>query len=873
MRYQDFVVRIGLLPEGRLRARVLRSPAGEGELTVPLPSWLEDAVLAHSSGIARGPEAGRDVRLRTPPPPAAVEVGRLLHELIFSGVVGRLWDQSRGSLAGRREAGLRLRLQLDLANADLLAELPWELLRSGDTGAYLSLDRRTPVLRHLEVAQPVSPQKLPASLKVLGVAAAPRELDSLDLATEKQKLEKGKKLHRWQLSYLAQPTVEQLREALVREGAQVLHFMGHGDFDPASQEGALYFEDGQGNASPWTGSQLAATLTGLPALRLVVLNACQTAVSGISGNAYGGVAAALVRGGIPAVIAMQRPISDGAAIAFSSAFYRHLASGADLEEALTEGRQAIRTANPSSLEWAIPVLFSRAMDDGLFWQERGNRALWLVAAAAALLGTSLVLQLRERPVEQQVERPAMPAELPIQGLKIDQVLATGIDGVLGRLLSVEILEDGTMRLHFEFENQGDQARVLGFDFPKTYLADEHGNAYEVRASSSPVPGAGSLTASVPAGESRRFWLEFSAPQDGAQRLHVELANPEKSEGQFVPFEVALPSYPKELSVPSPPAVRLPDSDALPLAITINNGRKDVISQVRRIEVAEQAMRVSVDLWNRSKLPLKAAFDPSKIELEDVFGNVLKPLQMGSFEGGREKKMPAEATLRREVRSRLFIDFPAPLTLSEKWQLKLATRPGSEIRFVNTSLEVTGTIFERARKAMREFARKARSKLQIKARVEPLKPPVEAEEKKPPPAPALPEARFEAKGGGQELPSSHQGLRTTILGIERLSNQRLRFVVAFANVSSAPIEVPLRLDATKLADDLGNRFRLLASTFGEMGEGGPQRINITVAPGDARELSFEFSGRVQSTELFWFVLGSAQPEQVRFTPIQTRLPPE
>jgi len=63
---------------------------------------------------------------------------------------------------------------------------------------------------------------------------------------------------------------------------------------------------------------------------------------------------------------MHRPISDRAAIGFSTAFYRHLAKGDSIDVALTEGRQAIHSAKPESFEWATPVLFLRMPEGNVF---------------------------------------------------------------------------------------------------------------------------------------------------------------------------------------------------------------------------------------------------------------------------------------------------------------------------------------------------------------------------------------------------------------------------------------------------------------------------------------------------------------------------
>ena len=143
-------------------------------------------------------------------------------------------------------------------------------------------------------------------------------------------------------------------------------------FDPASGAGALYFlrPGGQG-ALPMAGSTLASILRDVPTLRLAVLNACESArASRDDGHPFAGVANALVLGGLPAVVAMQAPISDTAAIAFSDAFYRQLTVGAPIDTAVTEGRQAVHFAAPERREWSTPILFLRIPDGVLFRSAR-----------------------------------------------------------------------------------------------------------------------------------------------------------------------------------------------------------------------------------------------------------------------------------------------------------------------------------------------------------------------------------------------------------------------------------------------------------------------------------------------------------------------
>jgi hypothetical protein len=71
------------------------------------------------------------------------------------------------------------------------------------------------------------------------------------------------------------------------------------------------------------------------------------------------VATCLLDNGVPAVVAMQFPIGDVAAIAFGAGLHRALARGEDVRRAVVEGRLAILDEIPGSLQWITPALFLR----------------------------------------------------------------------------------------------------------------------------------------------------------------------------------------------------------------------------------------------------------------------------------------------------------------------------------------------------------------------------------------------------------------------------------------------------------------------------------------------------------------------------------
>jgi hypothetical protein len=172
-----------------------------------------------------------------------------------------------------------------------------------------------------------------------------------------------------EIETLIPATLDGLRDKL-RDGFQVLHYAGHGQFDEA---GYLLFEDEEGDSYPVDADMLAQHLRGT-SVRLVVLNACQTALTSEI-DAFMGVAPALVRAGLPAVVAMQMETPDNSAFLFAKEFYKALVDNYPADAAMAEGRKAIIAGLGESwhskLDWGIPVLFMRVSDGHVIHLEKG----------------------------------------------------------------------------------------------------------------------------------------------------------------------------------------------------------------------------------------------------------------------------------------------------------------------------------------------------------------------------------------------------------------------------------------------------------------------------------------------------------------------
>jgi len=149
----------------------------------------------------------------------------------------------------------------------------------------------------------------------------------------------------------------------------LLHFIGHGRHDAAGGTTRLLFDDGQGGPDA-VGADELVSVVGPYRLRLVVLNACQTARA-TALDLTQGLAPALLRSGVPAVVGMQATVLDETAVAFSrnlyAALYAALADGRPVDVALTEARRLARGAGPGrDADLGIPVCYLRSETGRLF---------------------------------------------------------------------------------------------------------------------------------------------------------------------------------------------------------------------------------------------------------------------------------------------------------------------------------------------------------------------------------------------------------------------------------------------------------------------------------------------------------------------------
>ncbi|NUP17237.1 MAG: CHAT domain-containing protein [Streptomyces sp.] len=307
------------------------------------------------------------VRLSTDLPGPATALVRELGTLMF----GSLFDETARALLLRCRAQAQhdrrtLRISLN-AHSGGLDRLPWEFLYDPVAGEHLAVDHA--FVRELDLPTTRGPLSVETPLRVLGMVARPSDLEELSVEQERAELHRAlRELMRTgivDLTWVPGQSWRDLREEVRRTRPHVLHFIGHGGFDPGTGGATLAFTDGRTGDRHDMPAPDVSPLMGDGTLRLVVLNACGTDYSPTS-DPFSSPAAAILRKGVPAVAAMQFPISDRAALEFGREFYTCLARNDAVHVAVQKARLAMRTELKGSLEWGTPVLYLGSGTDRIF---------------------------------------------------------------------------------------------------------------------------------------------------------------------------------------------------------------------------------------------------------------------------------------------------------------------------------------------------------------------------------------------------------------------------------------------------------------------------------------------------------------------------
>jgi hypothetical protein len=308
---------------------------------------------AHIHGYINGDPAYPHL----PDETALQQMGSALFTALFPGQVRRLYDAARSEQVSHR---LNLIFTSDIG---WIADQSWEFIYDPDRRTFLALEEVN-FTRNVLTAIPA--ERIPArpTMRILVVVAQPLGLGALSVEEEADVIRSGfRRLLDAGLAdveLLLDATPELLHRTLESAVApiDVLHFIGHGEYDEQTDCGYLIFENEDGSEQRLDSSTLRQIVC-RRGIRLVCLNACETGRGGHQDFSRG-VAQALIAGGVPAVVANQYPVLDVSATAFSRHFYWALAMGHTIGDGAREARVSVNySIAGEAIDWAVPVVFAR----------------------------------------------------------------------------------------------------------------------------------------------------------------------------------------------------------------------------------------------------------------------------------------------------------------------------------------------------------------------------------------------------------------------------------------------------------------------------------------------------------------------------------
>ncbi|AFZ13688.1 heterocyst differentiation protein HetF [Crinalium epipsammum PCC 9333] len=338
-------------------------PLAEVEVNWAVEEWLTNARKLMNDPLF-GLLESKDTR-ETQSSLNLVALGQELYNALFKGSLRESWLIAQ-AIAENQHSVLRLHLGL---KGSRLSRLPWEVLHAGDrplaTRADVAFSRyqlstslkRNPQSAAYEENQPI---------KILMVIAAPTDKETLKLKQEANHLQAELRDSSpqdspiIQLTILEQPGREQLSIALEQGRYQIFHYAGHSNLGVAG--GDLYLVSAKSGLSEvLNGDDLAGLLVN-NGVQLAVFNSCRSADTATSDPADNGteqnLVQALIKRGIPSVLAMAERIPDEVALTLTRLFYRNLKQGYPIDLSLSRARQGLISAYGSNqLYWALPVLY------------------------------------------------------------------------------------------------------------------------------------------------------------------------------------------------------------------------------------------------------------------------------------------------------------------------------------------------------------------------------------------------------------------------------------------------------------------------------------------------------------------------------------
>lgn len=281
-----------------------------------------------------------------------------------------------------------VRIVLQFVGEPEIAVWPWEYLYDRDTQCYLASKPRVAINRHLQLNTDLRRIQVDdEEIRLLLIAAKPFGNDpsygpvaSKPVQTAIDNLDKvpalaGKIIPKYlddsghplgpPSEGKLQATWSRFKDEFRDWEPHIVHFVGHGRCEDG--KGSLGFLNEAGDINWVIVDNIVTALSGGPQLKLVFLQACESASAYDFESIYkgvSGVAQRLSLINIPAVVAMQYKIDNGSANRFAEVFYRALAENKPIDLAVAEGRSTLASEcdNSRIQTFGFPVLYVREPD-------------------------------------------------------------------------------------------------------------------------------------------------------------------------------------------------------------------------------------------------------------------------------------------------------------------------------------------------------------------------------------------------------------------------------------------------------------------------------------------------------------------------------
>lgn len=441
--YQEaeaYQVSIRCSPGWHLGGAWLRRGSGQSPDNDHLtPEWARRIRRDYQDYMTRCWETAQDTKLRRISLPSALPQHKLvaLGAEMFQALPWSVRKVIRTGVvqARQRSRGLRIVMEFEegIGLFSELACLPWELLYDPESKAFLALTGSVSLVRRVPEIQSVRLLSLRPPIRLLAVVASPTSLPvSLDGEAEsfcELVRDAGSGVELKQIS--GADTLSQMVAELSCGSFDIAILIAHGDLALSAERGYVLLEGAQRQTLRVSFEDLRLVLGNALGLQLAVLSVChsgevlspalsQSEKADTPVQAISSIACDLMRDGLPAVVVMQDRIAVSANRLFLNALVCSLGRGCSVDEAVCQGRQAVRLAQ-DSVNWSVPVLTIQAqLPDPLPWYDRLADGLadwfWRPEATSVTIGTlgvALLWSLANWVMGMGQTRPWPPVSLPV----------------------------------------------------------------------------------------------------------------------------------------------------------------------------------------------------------------------------------------------------------------------------------------------------------------------------------------------------------------------------------------------------------------------------------------------------------------------------